>query len=236
MRRIATYLPPGCRRAFVVVFLFGVPALAQGVHFGVTVGVPVTKYFETGRSGSLHGGAEYSSATRRYTLGAEAEWSLTHAFGFEVDVLYHRMGYVGIANFFDSASGAFRNTQIDVKGNSWDVPLMAKYRFGRMARPYVAGGAVLRVIGPVRGRGQETNGSLATRTNSTMPLDTTDPSELRKRFYPGLTAAAGVEFGADRFRVLPEFRLTHWTANIARSGGLLRFATNQAEFLVGVRF
>jgi hypothetical protein len=219
----------------IAVFVFGVSVLAQGVHFGGIAGVPVTQYFETGRSGSLHGGAEYSAATRRYTLGVAAEWSLTHAFGFELDVLYHRMGYVGIANFFD-ANGTFRNTQIDVKGNSWDVPLMAKYRFGRLGRPYVAGGAVLRVIGPARGRGQETNGSLVTRTSSTMPLDITDPSELRKRLYPGLTAAAGLEFGADRFRVLPEFRLTHWTANIAPPGGLLRFATNQAEFLVGFRF
>src|ERR1700736_4898550 len=174
----------------IAVFLFGGSALAQGVHFGVTAGVPVTQYFETGRSGGLHGGAEYSAATRRYTLGAAAEWTLTHALGFELDVLYHRMGYVGIANFYDSANGNFRNTQIDVKGNSWDIPLMAKYSFGRLGRPYVAGGAVLRVIGPVRGRGQETNGSLVTRTSTTMPLDTADPSELRKRLYPGLTAAA----------------------------------------------
>lgn len=164
--------------------------MGQAIRFGVTAGVPITQYFETGRSGGLHGGADYSAATRRYTLGASAEWYLVKAFGFELDVMYHRMGYVGIVNFFDSANGNFSNSQIDVKGNSWDVPLMAKYRFGRLARPYVAGGGVLRYIGPVRGRGQETNGSLATGASSTIPIDTTDPSELRKRFYPGLTAAA----------------------------------------------
>lgn len=219
-----------------MVFAFAAPTMGQAIRFGVTAGVPITQYFETGRSGGLHGGADYSAATRRYTLGASAEWYLVKAFGFELDVMYHRMGYVGIVNFFDSANGNFSNSQIDVKGNSWDVPLMAKYRFGRLARPYVAGGGVLRYICPVRGRGQETSGSLVTGTSSTVTLDTTDPSELRKRFFPGLTAAAGLEFGANRFRLLPEFRFTHWTANISGPGGLLRFPSNQVEFLVGVRF
>ena len=53
---------------------------------------------------------------------------------------------------------------INVKGNSWDFPIMAKYRFGRVIRPYVAGGAVLRYIGPVRERGVETVGSVVTGT------------------------------------------------------------------------
>jgi hypothetical protein len=169
-------------------------------------------------------------------FGASGEWRLTNAFGFEVDALYHRMGYVAIVNFFDSASGNFSNSEIDVKGNSWDFPIMAKYRFGRAVRPYVAGGGVLRHVGPVHGRGEQTIGSLVTRTSSTSPLDTTEPSELRKRFYTGLTAAGGIEFVAGRLRVLPELRYTRWTANITGPGGLLRFAPNQAEFIIGVLF
>ncbi|HKW96476.1 MAG TPA: outer membrane beta-barrel protein [Bryobacteraceae bacterium] len=211
-----------------------VPLFGQGLRFGIEAGVPITQYFDTGEYGSLHGGGKYSAATRRYTVGAAAEWRLTNTFGFELEAMYHRMGYVGIVNFFDS--GIFRNSQIDVKGNSWDFPLMAKYRFGWKVRPYVAGGGVLRYVGPVRGRGQQTNGSLITQTSTTIPLDTTEPSELRKRFYPGLTVAAGVELGGERFGLLPELRVTHWTANIAGPGGLLRFASNQIEFLLGLRF
>jgi hypothetical protein len=224
---------PGKRLASLV-FVFVVPALGQGVHTGIKLGIPITQYFETGATGSLHGGAEYSAATRRYTFGASGEWWLTNAFGFEVDVLYHRMGYVGIVNFFDSVN--FSNSAIDVKGNSWDFPIMANYRFGRLVRPYIAGGGVFRYVGPVRGRGEQTIGSLATRTSSISPLDTSEPSELRKRLYPGLTVAGGVEFGAGRLRVLPEFRYARWTANISGPGGLLRFAPNQAEFIVGVLF
>lgn len=212
------------------------PALGQGFHFGLKGGVPLTPYFETGTSGSLHGSAEYSAATRRYTVGASAEWEWTRAFGFEADALYHRMGYVGIVHFFDSANGNFRDSAIDVKGNSWDFPLMAKYRFGRVVRPFAAGGGVLRYVGPVRGRGEQTTGSLVTRTSSTTPLDTSQPSELRKRFYPGVTAVGGLEVRAGRFRVTPEFRYTRWTANISGPGGLLRFAPNQVEFLAGFVF
>lgn len=95
---------------------------------------------------------------------------------------------------------------------------------------------VLRYVGPVRGRGQQTSGSLITQTSTTIPLDTTEPSELRKRVYPGLAVAAGVELGGERFGLLPELRVTHWTANIAGPGGLLRFAPIQIEFLLGLRF
>jgi hypothetical protein len=220
---------------FVALFLI-VPMWGQGISVGLKIGIPVTEYFETGRSGSLHGDAQYSAATRRYTLGASGEWHLTKSFGFEIDALYHRMGYVAIVNFFDSANGNFSSSSIDVKGSSWEFPVMAKYRFSPRYRPYIAGGGVLRYLGPVRGRGTQTNGSLAGMTSSTTVLDTNDPSELRKRFYPGLTVGSGIEFGAGPMHLLPEFRYTRWTSNISGPGGLLRFAPNQAEFMFGVLF
>ena len=212
------------------------PVLGQGFQFGLKAGIPITQYFETGASGGRQGHATYSAATRRYAIGASAEWRFTNSAGLEIDAIYHRMGYVGIVNSFDSAGGNFRNSAIDVKGGSWDVPLLAKYRFGHTVRPYLAAGAVVRYVGPVRGLGVQTDGSLVTATSSTTPLDTSQPSELRKRFYPGVTAAAGLEVGVRRFRVLPEFRYTRWTANIAAPGGLLRFAPDQAEFFVGILF
>jgi len=162
---------------------------------------------------------------------------LNDAFGFEADVLFHRMGYTGLVDFFDAASGPFHNSSIDVKGDSWDVPLLAKYRLGHRSRPYVAAGGVIRLVGPVRGRGEQTDGSYYDLNGTTItPFNTNSPSELRKRFYPGLTAAGGLEFRAARFLLLPELRYTRWTANIAQPGGLLRFPSNQVEFLVGLLF
>ena len=212
------------------------PVYGEGLHFGVKGGVPATRYFETGRTANRNGSSEYSAATRRYTVGLSAEWRFTEKFGLELDLLYKRMGYVGIVSYFASSTGVLTTSAFDAKGNSWDFPLLAKYRFGRAVHPYVAGGGVLRYIGPIRARGQQTVENLVTRTTTRVPIDTTEPTDVRKRLYPGLTAAGGIECGLGRLHVLPEFRYTHWTANIAGSGGVLRFSPNQAEFLLGLLF
>ena len=81
-----------------------------------------------------------------------------------------------------------------------------------------------------------TEENLVARTTVRTPIDTTEPSDLRKRIYPGLTVAGGIEFGRSRLRLLPEFRYTRWTANISGSRGVLRFNPNQAEFLLGFLF
>ena len=124
-----------CSAALLV--LLAASAFGQGFHAGIKAGVPLTEYFETGSSGGLHGSADYSAATRRYTVGATGEWR-PGSFGLELDALYHRMGYVAIVHSIDSATGNYRDSAIDIKGNSWDFPLMAKYRFGRAIRPYIA--------------------------------------------------------------------------------------------------
>jgi hypothetical protein len=190
-----------------------VPGSSEGLHLGVKGGVPATAYFETGRQGPR----EYSAATRRYVVGVSTEWRPNRRLGIELDVLYRRMGYVAI----------LPASALDTKGHSWDFPVLAKYRLGRDIRPYLAGGGVLRYIGPVRARGQAAGGE---------PIDTTQPPELRKRHYPGVAAAGGVEFQSGRVRLLPEFRYTRWTANRAGPGSLLRFSPGQSEFLLGLLF
>ncbi len=220
--------------ALAAIVLVIPPAFAGSFRWGARAGAPLTDYFETGRTGSLHGGAEYSSATRRYTVGPSFEWWATRSLGFEVDALYHRMGYVGTVQTF--WNGAFTKSSIDVKGGSWDFPLLVKHSFRGKVRPYAAGGVVLRYMWPVRGRGELTASDLVAQTSVTTPIDTTDPSELRKRFYPGIAVGAGVEFKAGRLHLLPEVRFTHWTANISDSSGVLRFAPNQVEILLGTLF
>ena len=115
---------------------------------------------------------------------------------------------------------------------------MAKYRFGQRVRPYVAGGGVLRHIGPVRARGVSTDDKFTPsgRTVVTTPINTSEPPELQDRNFPGLTIAIGIEFERSRFRLLPEFRYTRWTANIGEPGVALRLDPNQVEFLLGFLF
>lgn len=214
-----------------VTVAFGNYAFSQGFDAGVKVGVPFTQYFDTGSSGSVHGGATYSSGTRRYTFGLSGEWRLTQAFGLEVDAMYHRLGYTGTSTYVGASS--YTESVLHVSGNSWDFPLLAKYLFGRVIRPYAAGGGTLRYIGPVRGQGKQTSFSFASATTA---ISTGSPTDLDKRVYPGVTAAGGVEFGAGRFSILPELRYTHWTANISGPGGVLRLAPSQVEFLLGADF
>lgn len=208
----------------VLICLFtGRPADAE-VRFGLKAGVPLSAYFDTGVTEEPGYRADYSAATRRYTFGPSIEWRTRPALGIELDALFHRMGYVAI---IETPAG---RSAIDTKGNSWDFPLTVKYRFARSIQPYVLGGAIVRYIEPIRGRGEATLNGVRTQ------LDTTDPSEVRKRLYPGLTAAAGLEFGRHRLRWLPEVRYTHWTSNISVRGGRLRFMPGQVEVLVGVLF
>src|SRR5258708_34899668 len=115
---------PPATKSLLVIFISALPLCCQELHWGGKAGIPITQYFETGATASLHGNATYSAATRRYTIGVSGEWRLTNAFGFEVDAMYHRMGYVGIVHFFDSANGSFQDSAIDGIGHSWDFPVL----------------------------------------------------------------------------------------------------------------
>jgi hypothetical protein len=214
----------------LVVLVFAGRLLGQGFDAGVKVGVPLTQFFDTGMTGSVSGGGDYSSATRRYTFGLTGEWHITRSLGLELDAMFHRLGYGGTITYVSANS--FSTSVFSVSGDAWDFPLLAKYRFGRVLRPYVAGGGTLRYIGPVHGAGEETT----VPGNFLTSLNTSSPSDLDKRVYSGVTAAGGVEFGAGRFRILPELRYTRWTSNISGPDGLLRFAPNEVEILLGAEF
>jgi len=161
-------------------------------------------------------------------------------FSLEFDALYKRIGYnATVSN--RSRQPPFYTDSFEVKGSSWDFPLMVKYRFPRVPL-YAAGGGMLRHIGSVRLRGVRTglrlvgvNGTAITE-RFTEPINSSDPFDLRKRSWPGLTIAGGIEFGRGRFRVLPEFRYTRLTSNINERLGTLGFNPNQAEFLLGFLF
>jgi hypothetical protein len=217
----------------LVVMFLGSQAFAQ-IRFGVKAGVPISEYFETESS--------YSSATRRYTLGPSIEATVWRNISLEFDALYKRIGY----NARTGSRGRFPPFYIDtyeVKGGSWDFPLMVKYRFPRVPL-YVASGALFPHIGPVRARGERTGTRLvgvnggALSESFTEPLKFSAPFDLRKRSWPGLTAGAGIEFGRGRFRVLPEFRYTRITSNITDRDGIggLRLNQNQIDFLLGFLF
>lgn len=205
---------------------FTTSALAQDLRFGVKVGVPLTTYFETGQIAVRGGVLEYSSATRRYTLGPSVEWRLKPRVALEFDALYKHLGFVRTEN--TSVSGVTLNSSYEVKGNSWDFPMMAKYRWNGRVVPYVASGFVLRYMGLGRTRGVKT--VQTAQTTITTPIEGEDTVAA---FVPGATVALGMEFGRTRMRLLPEFRYSRWRRTIF---GQLYLEPNQIEFLLGFLF
>ena len=207
---------------------------ARKLLLGFKAGVPLTEYFQLGSASTQNGTVEYSAATRRYTFGAAAEWRPSSPLGLELGVMYKRTGYVGIVTSFNQA--VVITDSIDTKGDSWEFPVLLKYRFTRTWHPFLSAGATLRLIAPIRGVGEHTVQNLATGEATKVPVETTQPGDLNRRLYPGIVGAGGLEFTAGRARLLPEFRYTRWTANINPSGSPLRLNPNQAEILLGFLF
>jgi hypothetical protein len=82
-------------------------------------------------------------------------------------------------------------------------------------------------------------------TSAALSGNVRDCVVLRENPTHGLSAGGGVEFGAYRMRIAPEFRCTHWTGrafgNSQRAFGnsgptFVRSVNNQGEFLPGIRF
>jgi hypothetical protein len=118
----------------------------------------------------------------------------------------------------------------DTAVNSWDFPMLLKYRLGGRVSPFAAGGFALRHIGPARQRGTVTIENLITRTTTVSTINTDNPPELTRRNYAGLVVGGGIEIGAGRVRFLPEFRYTGWLNSIPL------VTTHQTEFLLGIMF
>jgi len=137
------------------------------------------------------------------------------------------VNYEGTANLVDVAASS-RTT-----GNSWEFPLLVKYRFpSRIIRPYVAAGpawdtltgleqAVTRTVFP----------SLRTTTT------TGQPAELKNNTVTGFVIAGGVDIHALLLHLSPEIRYTRWASpHFADPNGLLQSNQNQAGFLLGITF
>jgi hypothetical protein len=227
------------RYLILACFLVGVipTAFGQRLHLGVKGGVPVTEYFQTGIFPGFRSTTQFSSATRRYTVGVFAECRIYGGFGLEADVQYKRMGYVHDL-VSHSYSGTPNTEFYDVKGSSWDFPILATYRFGQSRRPFVSGGGTFRHLGSVRARGMSKVSifNLPAWQTVTTIIDTNDPYELEERNFSGLTIGGGFEFGRGWLRFAPELRYTHWISNIGTVRNALQFNPNQLEFLLGLSY
>jgi opacity protein-like surface antigen len=205
--------------------LFAASAFPQGFSFGVKGGLPATDAFNTG-SGPLR----YLSDAKRYTVGPMVELRLPFRLGVEFDALYKRLDYSSTGNLVDVFTTS-RTT-----GNSWEFPLLLKYRLtSGPIKPYVEGGVSFNRLSGFEQFTQRTF-----FPGSRVTTSTGAPSELMNDFRSGLALGAGLDVHALVFHVAPEIRYTHWTRDTFRdlccSGTALRSNDNQAEFLLGITF
>ncbi len=151
-------------------------------------------------------GAGATGASKRYVVGPALCIGLPLRLEVEVDALYRREGYQ------TSWSAPFYITFADERANSWEFPMLLKYRFPfPAARPFLEVGYAPRVI----------HGSIS--ANDANLFDVTAPQYSAYRTstnWPmshGIVIGGGVQFAIGRLRLSPEVRYTRWS-NSAISG------------------
>lgn len=176
--------------------------------------------------------------TKRYTVGASAEFAVTDHIAVNFNPLYKRQ-------FFDSGfrlnNPAAILAQIDpnqvpsitlqafgrTRGNSWEFPIVAKYYFtGRTS-----------ALRPFLGTGYSFEKAWFTQETSAVSLDTRTlvqsqilgSSSYSTPTNTGAVFSGGVLINRSRIGFAPEFRYTYWGQSNNRN-------QNQVDFLLNIRF
>jgi hypothetical protein len=202
-------------RALFFLLLASTPAFSELISFGARGGVPLTDAFKIAEP------ATYSSDSGRYTIGPMVELHLPLGISIEFDALYRPLKYGSVSE---------GEAQVQTRGNSWQFPLLLKYRFsGGLLRSYLGAGFAFQRLSGLK---------QVTRILTTQPSpQSSGPAELSDRSSSGVVLAGGLELGVPFARISPELRYTRWGSKNFRSAvGGFGSQLNQAEFLVGISF
>jgi hypothetical protein len=211
----------------------------QELQIGVQGGVPFGDFFSPDLTGGLNEGFfYYNSKPVPYIVGPIASVQLPHRFVVEVGVLYQRFHYTYWGQFINSFSPGVTGVWSKTTGNAWSVPLLLEWNPLRRYPFFFGAGPVIRNL---RGLDQvvdyESTFSLGGLVmTKTARIETSNPPDIRKRWYPGVEVSAGWRFQASRVRVSHEIRYTRWTANTAAGQLPLQFPANRIEVMVGFTY
>jgi hypothetical protein len=144
-----------------------------------------------------------------YTIGPTFQLGLPLGFRVEADALYRPLG-IGLSGTTLSAS-------------QWRFPVLAQYRFSGilLLKPFVEAGYSYDHV------------SISPAPSFGSISSSPAPSFGSISSHHGVVLGAGVDFKVPFVRISPEIRYTH-DAGTVNAGNLLN--TDQAEFLVGIRF
>jgi hypothetical protein len=180
---------------------------AQSLAIGAIGGVRATGDL-TGQGGT--------SESKRYVFGPEVDIGLPLGLGIEVDALYRREAY------HSYYSNQFYNGTSDEHANSWEFPMLLKYRIPfPLIKPFLEAGYAPRVM----------NGSIHYYSNGS-PVGTNYPTSQ------GVVVGGGVQFGIGRLRLSPAVRYTHWNNTpitvVFSDGPEFQSAQSQADIVLGI--
>jgi len=199
-----------------------VPALtAQPISLGIKLGAPLNDAFDT----LADPNELLRSETKRYTVGPTFELHLPFRLSVELDALYKQASFSSVQRLADSVTTAASSV------NSWEVPLLLKYRFsGGLVRPFIDTGVSFSTL----------TGISEIRDFFRVPglrEQVGDQEVFDDRYRTGFVLGGGIELRVPFLRISPEIRYTRWGfKNYRDIRGLLDSSDDQAEFLLGITF
>jgi hypothetical protein len=200
-----------------IVFTAGESSFPQSsgpqFSFGVIGGAALTDAFGHESTGFIIGpnGGIQPMRSRSYStlkdcaIGPMVEVGLPwHGLSVEIDALYRPMNLTTAGVASDGSLNSISPATVV----TWELPALAKYRFGSSSvKPFIESGPSFRVPGN---------------------LNDASPSTY------GGTAGLGVETHLGKLRIGPVVRYIHWAADPDYAGS--RTKRNQVELLVGLSF
>ena len=211
--------------ALLALFAWG--AGAQTFTLGVVGGVRTTGLF----AGNL------TDESKRSVIGPAADLQLPLHLSLEVDALYRRFGY---SDTFVVPILPGSLTVTRERDNSWEFPLLAKYRVPVSGlHPFAGIG-----VAPRKVSGRADQSGYTTDFFTGLPSQPFS-SSYKTSYDPtvGLVVAGGIELGVGRIRLTPQVRYTRWNARfldeIVRNEGFLglefyRAPQNQFDVMIGI--
>ena len=210
-----------CVSSISVLLAAVTPAISQSLSVGIKAGLRLSEEF-TGSLGAI------SDESKRYTVGPMVDLRLPLRLGIEFDALYQPEGYT-VQNFDFNFFTSRERT------NSWEFPIIAKYRLLSAAgvSPYVGVGYATRIVHGSRVDGQinyDLKGNIISVSSTKLGTnyDTTH----------GLVIEGGFKLPVRLVRISPEIRYTHWNKPFLDFGGAHGFGyssqQDEVEILVGL--
>jgi hypothetical protein len=159
----------------------------------------------------------FDAPTRRIALGAFVEWQFHPRLSVEAGFLVRRFSHAQTDAF-----PGFRSTQV-LSGNAWEAPLLMKWRPFRVGRAaaVLAGGPALRRASHIEW--------VTTSNGARFPLD----ASAIGRSAAGFALSGGLEFGAGRLGLRPEFRYL-WFKRPLYDLGYLRTRNDSAYLMLAI--